>query len=58
MTNILTLLAIILSTAVSLFLLNGFVKSKLKNKLSENENPISISYFKGILFVALSLFIK
>ena len=58
MTNILALLAIILSTAVSLFLLNGFVKSKLKNKLSENENPISISYFKGILFVALGLLLS
>ena len=58
MTNILTLLAIILSTAVSLFLLNGFVKSKLKNKLSENENPISISYFKGILFVGLGLLLS
>lgn len=58
MTNILTFLAIILSTAVSLFLLNGFVKSKLKNKLSENENPISISYFKGILFVALGLLLS
>ena len=55
MTNIITLLAVILSAAVSLFLLNGFVKSKLKNKLSENENPISISYFKGVLFIALGL---
>ena len=57
MTNILTLLALILSTAVSLFLLNGFVKSKLKTKLSENENPISISYFKGVLFVSIGLLI-
>lgn len=55
MTNIITLLAIILSTAISVFLLNGFIKSKLKNKLSENESPISISYFKGILFVSLGL---
>lgn len=58
MTNILTLLAIILSTAVSLFLLNGFVKSKLKTKLSDNENPISISYFKGVLFVSLGLLLS
>ncbi len=55
MTNILTLLAITLSTAVSLFLLNGFLKIKLKNKLSENENPISISYFKSVLYVSLGL---
>jgi hypothetical protein len=55
MTNILTLLAITLSAAVSLFLLNGFIKFKLKTKLSENENPISISYFKGVLFVSLGL---
>lgn len=58
MTNILALLAIILSTAVSLFLINGFVKSKLKTKLSENENPISISYFKGVLFVTLGLLLS
>ena len=55
MTNIFTLLAITLSTAVSLFLLNGFLKTKLKNKLSENENPISISYFKSVLYVSLGL---
>ena len=55
MTNIITMLAIITSTAVSVFLLNGFIKSKLKNKLSENETPISISYFKGILFISLGL---
>lgn len=58
MINILTLLAIVLSTAVSLFLLNGFVKSKLKTKLSENENPISVSYFKGVLFLALGLLLS
>lgn len=58
MTNILSLLAILLSTAVSLFLLNGFVKSKLKSKLSENENPMSISYLKGVLFVALGLLLS
>ncbi|NYJ28601.1 hypothetical protein [Allomuricauda sp. ARW1Y1] len=55
MTNFLTFLAIILSTAASLFLLNSFIKSKLKTKLSANENPISISYFKGILFLGLGL---
>lgn len=58
MINILTLLAIVLSTAVSLFLLNGFVKSKLKTKLSENENPISVSYFKGVLFLAIGLLLS
>lgn len=58
MTNILTLLAIIISTAVSLFLLNGFVKFKLKNKLSENENLTSISCFKGILFIVLGLLLS
>lgn len=58
MINILALLALVLSTAVSLFLLNGFVKSKLKTKLSEKENPTSISYFKGILFVALGLILS
>lgn len=55
MTNIITMLTIIISTAISVFLLNGFIKFKLKNKLSENENPISISYFKGILFISLGL---
>lgn len=58
MTNILTLLAIIISTAVSLFLLNGFVKFKLKNKLSENENLTSISCFKGVLFIVLGLLLS
>lgn len=55
MTTIVILLAIILSTAVSVFLLNGFVESKLRNKISKDENPISISYFKGILFVSSGL---
>mgnify|MGYP003642180828 CR=1 FL=1 len=58
MTNVFAILAITLSTAASLFLLNGFVKSKLKTKLSENENPISISYFKGILFLGLGLLLS
>lgn len=58
MTNIFTLLAILVSTAISVFLLNGFVKFKLKNKLSENEHPITISYFKGILFVSIGLLLS
>lgn len=58
MTTTLTLLGITLSTAISVFFLNSFIKYKLKKKLSENENPISISYFKGILFVALGLLLS
>lgn len=58
MTNILTLLAVLVSTAVSVFLLNSFVKFKLKNKLSENEHPITISYFKGVLFVSIGLLLS
>ena len=55
MTNIITLLAIITSTAVSVFLLNGFINYKLKDRLSENESPISISYLKGIFFISMGL---
>lgn len=55
MTQIITLVAIIISTAISLFLLNGFITSKLKNKLSANEKPIGVSFFKALLFISLGL---
>ena len=52
MTNIIILLAVLVSATLTIFLLNGFVRFKLKNKLSENENPIAIPFFKAVLFIS------
>lgn len=58
MTNVLTILAVLISTALAIFLLNGFTKYQLKKKLSENNQPITVSYFKGGLFVSIGLLIS
>lgn len=55
MTNIFILLLILVSISLTLFLINWFVRFKLKNKLSESENPITINIFKGILFISGAL---
>lgn len=52
MTNIFILLLILVSMSLTLFLINWFVRFKLKSKLSESENPITINIFKGILFIS------
>jgi hypothetical protein len=52
MTNIVISLTVLVSSALTLFLLNGLVRFKLKNKLSENENPITVPLFKGVLFIS------
>lgn len=52
MTNIIILIAALVSSALTLFIINGLVRSKLKNKLSENENPITVPVFKGVLFIS------
>jgi len=58
MTNIIILLAVLVSAALTIFLLNGFVRFKLKNKLSENENPIAIPIFKSVLFISGGLLLS
>ena len=55
MINTITSIAILVSTALTLYLINSFVKFKLKKKLSGNEQPISVIYFKGILFISAGL---
>lgn len=58
MTNIIILLAVLVSATLTIFLLNGFVRFKLKNKLSENENPIAIPFFKAVLFISSGLLLS
>ena len=58
MTNIIILLAVLVSTSLTIFILNGFVRFKLKNKLSENETPITTPIFKGILFISSGLLLS
>ncbi len=58
MTNIIISLAVLVSSALTLFLLNGLVRFKLKNKLSENENPITVPIFKGVLFISGGLLLS
>ncbi|MEZ5003441.1 MAG: hypothetical protein R2730_10455 [Chitinophagales bacterium] len=50
-TNIITIIAVLISALLTIFILNSMVNLKLKNKLSENENPITINLFKAILFL-------
>jgi len=50
-TNVLILISIIISALLYIFILNSIVNSKLKNKLSEIETPITADLLKGVLFL-------
>lgn len=58
MTNIIILLAVLTSASLTMFLLNWFVRFKLKNKLSGKENLITIPIFKGVLFISGGLLLS
>lgn len=58
MTNIIILLAVLVSASLTIFLLNAFVRFKLKNKLPESETPITIPIFKGVLFISAGLLLS
>lgn len=58
MTNIITLIAILVSASLTIFLINLFVRFKLTKKLSENENPISSPIFKGVLFISSGILLS
>lgn len=58
MTNVIILIAVLVSSALTIFLLNGLVRFKLRDKLSENEYPITVPIFKGILFISSGLLLS
>lgn len=58
MTNIIVLLTVLVSAALTIFLLNQFVRFKFKNKLSEDENPITLPVFKGVMFISSGLLLS
>jgi hypothetical protein len=58
MTIIFFLLLIIISLSILIFILNSFIKLKLKKRLSESEQPFTVNIFKGITFIAIALLLS
>ncbi|WP_339611862.1 hypothetical protein [uncultured Planktosalinus sp.] len=58
MTNIIILISILVSGALTIFLLNWIVNYKIRKKISENENPLTINLFKAILFTASGILLS
>jgi hypothetical protein len=50
-TNIILLSAVLVSGLLTVFILNSIVNSRIKGKISENENPLSVDIQKAILFL-------
>lgn len=57
-TNIIILLAVLISGLLSIFLLNSIINSRMKNRLSENEYPITLDAMKAVWFLSGGLLIS
>ena len=57
-TNILILISILVSGLLNIFILNGIVNSRIKNKISENETPLAVDILKAILFLSGGLLLS
>ena len=57
-TTMLTLIASLFSGMLFIYIINLFVNSRLKKKLSENETPITINILKAVLFISGGLLIS
>lgn len=57
-TNIILLSATLVSGLLTIFILNSIVNSRIKGKISENENPLSVDILKAILFLCGGLLLS
>ena len=57
-TNIILLSAILVSGLLTVFILNSIINSRIKGKISENENPFSVDILKAILFLCGGLLLS
>ena len=57
MSSILILTSIFLISCFSIFLINAFVDGQIKKLISEIESPLSVPFFKALLFIAFGLLI-
>ena len=57
-TNIIILATIMISGLLTVFLINSIVNSRIKNKLSENESPLTVDIVKAILFLCGGLLLS
>lgn len=57
-TNIIILISVVVSGLLTIFILNAIVNSRIKNKLSENETPITVDVLKAILFLSGGLLLS
>ncbi|MBL0310572.1 MAG: hypothetical protein IPP77_13130 [Bacteroidetes bacterium] len=57
-TNIILLVVVLVSGLLTVFIFNSIINSRIKGKVSENENPISIDILKAILFLCGGLLLS
>ncbi|UGU16751.1 hypothetical protein LS482_02500 [Sinomicrobium kalidii] len=58
MTNIIILISILVSGGLTVFILNAIVNYKIKNKISENEKPLTIVVLKTFMFLISGLLLS
>ena len=57
-TNIVILISVLVSGLLTIFILNAIVNSRIKNKISENETPLTVDILKAILFLSGGLLLS
>ena len=57
-TTIITLIGLVLSGTLFIYIIDTFVNTRIKKKLSENEAPITIYILKAALFISSGLLLS